>query len=91
MRNIIVTLTILNIKIFVIVSLKKRLRVKVIEMYIIEFINSFEQMNMSDDETIVIVAHQVVIRCIFAYFNVIGEEEALDYNVENCKPYFLEV
>lgn len=48
-------------------------------------------MNMSDDETIVIVAHQVVIRCIFAYFNVIGEEEALDYNVENCKPYFLEV
>ena len=51
----------------------------------------FEQMNMSDDETIVIVAHQVVIRCIFAYFNVIGEEEALDYNVENCKPYFLEV
>lgn len=70
---------------------QKRLRVKVIEMYIIEFINSFEQMNMSDDETIVIVAHQVVIRCIFAYFNVIGEEEALDYNVENCKPYFLEV
>ncbi len=51
----------------------------------------FEQMNMSDDKTIVIVAHQVVIRCIFAYFNVIGEEEALDYNVENCKPYFLEV
>ncbi|MGV3094728.1 histidine phosphatase family protein [Staphylococcus borealis] len=51
----------------------------------------FEQLNRHDDKTIVIVAHQVVIRCIFAYFNMIDEDEALDYNVDNCKPYFLEI
>ena len=91
MRNIIVTLTILNIKIFVIVSLKKAPKGESYRDVYHRVHQFFEQMNMSDDETIVIVAHQVVIRCIFAYFNVIGEEEALDYNVENCKPYFLEV
>ena len=51
----------------------------------------FENVVNKEDNAIVIVAHQVVIRCILVYFEMITEEDALDYNVENCKPYCIEI
>ncbi|MDT4146206.1 histidine phosphatase family protein, partial [Staphylococcus aureus] len=41
-------------------------------------------------DDIVIVAHQVVIRCLMVYFNNVSREEAVDLKVENCKPYIIE-
>ncbi|HDA8148820.1 TPA: histidine phosphatase family protein, partial [Staphylococcus aureus] len=41
-------------------------------------------------DDIVIVAHQVVIRCLMVYFNKVSREEAVDLKVENCKPYIIE-
>lgn len=42
-------------------------------------------------EAIVIVAHQVVIRCLFVYLEQLTKDEALTANVENCKPYLIEI
>ncbi|NOS39079.1 histidine phosphatase family protein, partial [Staphylococcus aureus] len=41
-------------------------------------------------DDIVIVAHQVVIRCFMVYFNKVSREEAVDLKVDNCKPYIIE-
>ena len=41
-------------------------------------------------DDIVIVAHQVVIRCLMVYFNKVSRAEAVDLKVENCKPYIIE-
>ncbi|HGO3108582.1 histidine phosphatase family protein [Staphylococcus aureus] len=41
-------------------------------------------------DDIVIVAHQVVIRCLMVYFNNVSREEVVDLKVENCKPYIIE-
>lgn len=44
----------------------------------------------TQQDDIVIVAHQVVIRCLMVYFNNVSREEAVDLKVENCKPYIIE-
>ena len=51
----------------------------------------FETIHIQDNHTIVIIAHQVVIRCIMVYFGYINKEEALIKVIENCKPYLIEV
>ena len=51
----------------------------------------FETIHIQDDHTIVIIAHQVVIRCIMVYFGYINKEEALTKVIENCKPYLIEL
>lgn len=51
----------------------------------------FETIHIQDDHTIVIIAHQVVIRCIMVYFGYINKEEALIKVIENCKPYLIEL
>jgi len=51
----------------------------------------FENEVSQDAETIVIVAHQVVIRCMLVYFGMLTKKEALDYNIENCKPIYIEI
>ncbi|PNZ67443.1 histidine phosphatase family protein [Staphylococcus croceilyticus] len=51
----------------------------------------FENEVSQDSETIVIVAHQVVIRCMLVYFGMLTEKEALDQNIENCKPIYIEI
>ena len=38
---------------------------------------------------VVIVAHQVVIRCFFVYFKMITKEEALATEIHNCYPYLI--
>lgn len=38
---------------------------------------------------VVIVAHQVVIRCFFVYFKMITKEEALSTEIHNCYPYLI--
>ena len=38
---------------------------------------------------VVIVAHQVVIRCFFVYFKMITKEEALSTEILNCYPYLI--
>ncbi|MBO1199306.1 histidine phosphatase family protein [Staphylococcus simiae] len=38
---------------------------------------------------IVIIAHQVVIRCLMHYFGQVSKDEAVDLNIENCKPYVI--
>lgn len=40
-----------------------------------------------DNENIVIIAHQVVIRCILVYLGELNKEEALDAEIKNCYPY----
>ena len=52
------------------------------------FFNSIVDRNA---DQIVIVAHQVVIRCIFVYLEQIAKEEALTAKIENCKPYLIEM
>ena len=37
-----------------------------------------------------IIAHQVVIRCIFVYLGQLTKEEALELNIDNCHPYLIE-
>ena len=51
----------------------------------------FETIHIQDNHTIVIIAHQVVIRCIMVYFGYINKEEALTKVIENCKPYLIEL
>ena len=51
----------------------------------------FETIHIQDNHTIVIIAHQVVIRCIMVYFGYINKEEALTRVIENCKPYLIEL
>lgn len=51
----------------------------------------FENEVSQEAETIVIVAHQVVIRCMLFYFGILTEEEVLDQNIENCKPIYIEI
>ncbi|MCS5349017.1 phosphoglycerate mutase family protein [Staphylococcus aureus] len=53
------------------------------------FMNHVVSENTKQDD-IVIVAHQVVIRCLMVYFNKVSKEEAVDLKVENCKPYIIE-
>ncbi|MBC3087505.1 histidine phosphatase family protein [Staphylococcus capitis] len=45
-----------------------------------------EELN-HDDENIVIIAHQVVIRCILVYLGELNKEDALDAEIKNCYPY----
>lgn len=52
------------------------------------FFNSIVDHNA---DPIVIVAHQVVIRCIFVYLEQITKDEALAAKIENCKPYLIEM
>lgn len=52
------------------------------------FFNSIVDRNA---DQIVIVANQVVIRCIFVYLEQITKEEALTAKIENCKPYLIEM
>ncbi|MCC3756375.1 histidine phosphatase family protein [Staphylococcus capitis] len=47
-----------------------------------------EELN-HDDENIVIIAHQVVIRCIFVYLGELNKEDALDAEIKNCYPYLV--
>ncbi|UDI79192.1 histidine phosphatase family protein [Staphylococcus taiwanensis] len=51
----------------------------------------FENKIDKKDDVIVVIAHQVVIRCILVYFNIITEDEALEQNIENCKPYPIDI
>ncbi|UMT76003.1 histidine phosphatase family protein [Staphylococcus roterodami] len=53
------------------------------------FMNHVVSENTEQDD-IVIVAHQVVIRCLMVYFNKVSRKEAVDLKVENCKPYIIE-
>lgn len=39
---------------------------------------------------IVIVAHQVVIRCFLVYFEQFSKEDVIEQNIENCKPYVID-
>ncbi|PZP96975.1 MAG: histidine phosphatase family protein [Staphylococcus capitis] len=47
-----------------------------------------EELN-HDDENIVIIAHQVVIRCILVYLGELNKEDALDAEIKNCYPYLV--
>lgn len=47
-----------------------------------------EELN-HNDENIVIIAHQVVIRCILVYLGELNKEDALDAEIKNCYPYLV--
>lgn len=47
-----------------------------------------EELN-HNNENIVIIAHQVVIRCILVYLGELNKEEALDAEIKNCYPYLV--
>ncbi|MBX5320042.1 histidine phosphatase family protein [Staphylococcus caprae] len=50
----------------------------------------FESEIHKDSDNIVIIAHQVVIRCIFVYLGQLTNEEALELNIDNFHPYLIE-
>ena len=50
----------------------------------------FEQELDNSLETIVIVAHQVVLRCCFVYLRYDTQATVIDRKIENCMPYELE-
>ena len=89
-NSIIAIFMIQIIKIFDIALFKKRLRESYNDVYhrVKQF---FETIHIQDNHTIVIIAHQVVIRCIMVYFGYINKEEALTKVIENCKPYLIEL
>ena len=57
-------------------------------MSMIEWLLSLK-MSLINSRDVVIVAHQVVIRCFFVYFKMITKEEALTTEIHNCYPYLI--
>lgn len=51
----------------------------------------FEQEVDKSLDSIAIVAHQVVIRCIFVYLGYETKAQVIDKKIENCKPYYVEL
>ena len=88
MKNISMTQT---LKTFVIVFQKAPEGESYEDVYqrVEHFMNHVVNEDTQKDD-IVIVAHQVVIRCLMVYFNNVSREEAVDLKVENCKPYIIE-
>ena len=42
-------------------------------------------------DTIVVVAHQILIRCALVYLGVLKREDAKQIHIENCKPIVVEI
>lgn len=44
-----------------------------------------------NDDTIVIIAHKILIRCALVYLKQLTREESLKTHIENCKPYLVKL